>query len=370
MLRKNPSMNAILDQIREVVIQIATPYSTGTGFYLKEAGVVVTNNHIVHDNREAVVQGEKLPRQLSRVVYADPKFDLAFLEVSGTEGLPALDIFGAGALHEGETVVSIGHPFGLQFSVTQGVISSTNREVEGVRYIQHDAALNPGNSGGPLINTKGQVIGVNTLSMEQSDNIGFSLPAVYLQQALSEFQAAAPGVKVRCESCSNVVAEQQVPDGKYCPHCGARVYLPSHAEMYEPVGIAERIEELLRAIGQEVPLSRRGPNNWEIQEGSARIAITYHEDTGLIMGDAYLCTLPTEQIKPIYEFLLRQNFEIEGLSFSIKDQDIVLSLLIFDRYLNLDTGMKLFRHLFERADYYDNILVEQYGALWRAEDIA
>jgi serine protease Do len=86
------------------------------------------------------------------------------------------------------------------------------------------------------------------------------------------------------------------------------------------------------------------------------------------MGDAYLCALPKTDIKPIYEFLLRENYETEGLSFSIKDQDVVLSLLIFDRYLNLSTGMKLFRHLFERADYYDNVLVEKYGARWRKEE--
>jgi len=69
----------------------------------------------------------------------------------------------------------------------------------------------------------------------------------------------------------------------------------------------------------------------------------------------------------MHEYLLRQNHEIEGLTFSIRGQDIVLSLLIYDRYLNAETGMKLFQHLFERADYYDNVLVEVYGAIWKYE---
>ena len=85
------------------------------------------------------------------------------------------------------------------------------------------------------------------------------------------------------------------------------------------------------------------------------------------MGDAFLATLPRKEIKPIYEYLLRQNFSIEGLTFSIKGQDIILSLLIYDRYLNLETGKTLFNHLFKKADDYDNILVEQYGASWKLQ---
>ena len=363
-------MKAIIDQYRDSIIQIATPYSTGTGFLLPDKQLVVTNNHIIQDNREVVVRGDCITKQLATVVYVDPKYDLAFLKMEApcTAETAGVKLGDDEALTEGDVVVSIGHPFGLEFSITQGIISNANREVDNIRYLQHDAALNPGNSGGPLINKEGAVIGINTLGIEQGDNIGFSLPVKYLKRALEDYEAGAPGIKARCDACENVVAEQEVENKQYCPHCGAKIYLPSFAALYEPVGVAESIEELLVEIGQDVRLSRRGPNNWEITEGSALINITYHEDTGLIMGDAYLCALPRKEIKPIYEFLLKENYEIEGLSFSIKDQDIVLSLLIFDRYLNLSTGMKLFRHLFERADYYDNVLVENYGARWRREE--
>ena len=84
-------------------------------------------------------------------------------------------------------------------------------------------------------------------------------------------------------------------------------------------------------------------------------------------GDAYLCSLPKTNIKPLYEFLLRQNYTLEGLALSIKDQAIILSLIIHDRYLNVETGLKMFQNLFEQADHYDNILVEEYGAVWRTE---
>jgi serine protease Do len=189
----------------------------------------------------------------------------------------------------------------------------------------------------------------------------------YLKTAIEEFSAAGGQIGVRCPACNNLVFEKNI-DGKYCPHCGSVVKLPSQEEDYEPAGLAKTIEEMLEKLGHAIELSRRGPNAWEIQQGSARINIAYHEKTGLITCDAYLCLLPQKEIKPLYEYLLRQNYEIEGMTFSMKGQDIILSLLIYDRYLNVDVGLRLFRRLFEKADFYDNILVEQFGAQWKQEN--
>jgi serine protease Do len=116
-----------------------------------------------------------------------------------------------------------------------------------------------------------------------------------------------------------------------------------------------------------VRLSRSGPNAWEIRPGSASIIITYHEKTGLLSADALLCELPKKDIKPLYEYLLRENHRNEGLSLSVHEQDIILSLLIFDRYLNEETGQAMLRELFEKADFYDNKLVEEFGAIWKSE---
>lgn len=363
-------MKEVIEFYRNIVIQIATPTSTGTGFYLKGPNLIVTNAHNVEGNKEAIIKGEKLGKQLVRVLYLDPKYDLAFLETPPGAELPEVGLALDAEMHDGDPVIAIGHPFGLKYATTQGIISNANLKDEdsGVSLIQHDAALNPGNSGGPLVNRKRQVVGVNTFIIKDSDNIGFSLPAQYLGQAIGEYLAAGGGVCVRCTGCNNVVSEAQADNKKYCPHCGAELELPSMAEDYEPAGVALTIEELIGKAGHDVRLSRRGPNNWEIQQGSARISISYHEETGMITGDAYLCMLPQKNIKPLYEYLLRQNYKVEGLTFSIKDQDIILSLLIYDRYLNLSTGMKLFKHLFDCADQYDNILVEEYGALWKYEE--
>ena len=359
-------MKEVIDLYKSVVIQIATPYSTGTGFYLKDYNLIVTNEHVIRDNRMVVIDGNFFEKQLVKVLFFDSKYDLAFLEVPAPNTMEQVKL-AKNQLVEGDQVIAIGHPFGLKYTATQGIVSNTRHEQNDVNYIQHDAALNPGNSGGPLVSLNGDVIGVNTFIIKDGNSIGFSLPVHYLEETIEEFKEADGQIGIRCHSCSNLVFENTVDNG-YCPHCGAKISLPTDIEEYEPVGVTKTIEEMLLKAGHHVQLSRRGPNNWEIQEGSARINIAYYEKTGLITGDAYLCLLPKKKIKPLYEYLLKQNYEVESLNFSIKGQDIILSLLIYDRYLNVDTGMQLFKHLFEKADYYDNILVEEFGALWKYDE--
>ena len=360
-------MKEIIKYYKNIIVQIATPYSTGTGFYLKNKGLIVTNEHVVRDNREVVINGEGFEKQMTKVIFTDIRHDLAFLAPPETIEAPEVEFFEGKNLARGEIVIAAGHPFGLKYSATQGIISNIEEEKNGITFIQHDAALNPGNSGGPLINQEGQIIGVNTFVIMNGNNVGFSLPVNYLKKTIEEFQTTPHQVATRCRSCSNIVFEKTV-DTNYCPHCGAKVKLPHQIDPYEALGVSKTIEELLEKMGENVGLSRIGPNNWEIIKGSATIHISYHEKTGLIMGDASLCLLPKENIKPLYEYLLKQNHKIEGLTFSIKENDIVLSLLIYDRYLNMDTGMKLFLYLFEKADDYDNILVEKYGAIWKNEE--
>lgn len=360
-------MKEIINLYKKVIVQIATPYSTGTGFYLKDFNLIITNEHVVRGNQEVVINGEGFEKQISKVIFLDVRLDLAFLEAPQSIDAPQVNLFQRETLERGENVIAVGHPFGLKYSATQGIVSNVDQEKNDIVYIQHDAALNPGNSGGPLINTQGEIVGVNTFIIQNGNNVGFSLPVKNLQETIVEFQSFENQIGVRCSSCTNLVFEKTIDNG-YCPHCGAKVQLPSQVEEYEALGVSKTIEELLGKMGHNVGLSRIGPNNWEIIKGSATINISYHEKTGLIMGDASLCLLPKENIKPLYEYLLKQNYEIEGLTFSIRENDIVLSLLIYDRYLNMDTGTKLFEHLFQKADDYDNILVEEYGAIWKNED--
>ncbi len=361
-------MKRIVESYKNLIVQIATPYNMGTGFYMSEYDVIVTNEHVVRDNCDVVIAGAKFKKQISNVLYLDMKYDLAFLSppVSDYDLFPKVT-FGEEEVKVGEGVLALGHPFSMDFKAAQGSVSKTNEIHDGIDFIYHDAALNPGNSGGPLLNGSGELIGVNTFVKDKDDNIGFSLPISYLKKSLNAFKKGKGASAARCYSCLKVIFEHEL-NSKYCPGCGGTIQLPSLIEPFEPIGCAYTIESMLKELGHNVKLTRRGPNNWGIQEGSAIINISYYEKTGLIIGDASLCNIPPDNIQPLYEYLLRENHKIEGLTFSIKEQDIVLSLLIYDRYLNAETGRKLFQYLFEQADYYDNILVEEYGASWKYGD--
>ena len=360
-------MSDFIETYRDIIVQIATPHSTGTGFFLREPGLIVTNHHVVEGNRAVIIEGAKFKKQLAIVRYADRKYDLAFLD--GPQNGPELPVVRLGVgktMRVRDPITAIGHPFGLKFSVKSGIVSNDREIMNNIPYLHIDAALNPGNSGGPLVDNDGDVVGINTFIIRDGDNIGFSLPVSFLYDSLEDFKKTGSDNSCRCTACSNVVSEATVDNG-FCSFCGNRVSLPGSAEEYLPTGVPRTIEALITRTGHDVNLSRCGPNCWEINQGSAKINITYHETSGLMTADAILCQLPKENIKPLYEFLLRENHSNETITFSVHEQDILLSLLIYDRYLNEDTGMQMLQLLFEKADHYDNILVEKYGAQWKVE---
>lgn len=359
-------MQAIIERCKPIIFQIATPYNMGgTGFFLSQYGVIVTNEHLVRDNSEVIVESLDLPRQLATVVYWDSYYDIALLQLENLVETVEVPLQSTIDPQSGDQVLAMGHPLGLRFSSTIGTISNTRRAQDDFYYYQHDAALNPGNSGGPLINGKGGIIGVNVFDLEEGHDLGFALPSRFLEETIQAYlKTGHATIAARCHSCRVVVKDSERKN-HYCPNCGAYLLLPSDAEPYEAVGTQYTIEQLLVTLGHDVRLARRGINTWEIREGSARILVSYHEDSGLITGDAHLCQLPSEKVAELYQFLLRENYQDHGLTFSVKGRDVILSILIYDRYLNAETGEQRFRHLFEMADYYDNVLVDNFGARWK-----
>jgi serine protease Do len=138
----------------------------------------------------------------------------------------------------------------------------------------------------------------------------------------------------------------------------------------EPVGTAKIIEEILKDLGKDVRLAREGVNTWSVKEGSAKIKIAYNAENYFIAGDAYLCQMPSDAtlIKPLYQYLLQENYKTEGLVFSCIKQNIVLSRVIYDLDITREYGVEVFRHLFKKADEYDDYLKTQYKCTERLEE--
>ena len=366
-----PGSQSTIERFQPAIIQIATQTGTGTGFYLKEYDLIVTNDHVVGENAEVTIAGKTFEKRVSKVFYTDRKHDLAFLESPQGAELPEIKLGRYDTLKDGDPVIAIGHPYGLNYSATQGVISKVDRIRDGLKYIQIDAAINPGNSGGPLVNGSGEIIGVNTFVIRGGDNLGFALPVNYLLEALNLYLPNKGFPSTRCHSCGYLVLPDNIDSGKYCPSCGSEVTLPAMPEKEpEPVGVAKTIEEILMELGKDIKLSREGANNWSVKEGSAKIRITYNPENYFIAGDAYLCQLPADatRIKALYHYLLQENYQLNGLVLSCVKQNIVLSCILYDLDVNKESGTVIFRNLFKKADEYDDLLKQEYGCVERLEE--
>ncbi len=157
--------------------------SLGSGFIIDPSGIVVTNNHVISNADEITVTLQDNITLKAKVLGTDTRVDLAVLKVDAGHPLPSVSFGDSSAERVGDWVVAIGNPFGLGGSVTQGIVSARGRDIRQGPYddfIQTDAAINRGNSGGPLFNLKGQVIGINTAIYSPSGGsvgIGFSLPS-------------------------------------------------------------------------------------------------------------------------------------------------------------------------------------------------
>jgi serine protease Do len=166
--------------------------SLGSGFVISDEGYVVTNNHVIEDVDKIEVafnDGRALPAE---VVGRDPATDIALLRVKSEKPLTALPLGDSSSMRPGDWVIAIGNPFGLEHTVTAGIVSALHRRNIGAgRYddfIQTDAAINPGNSGGPLINLSGEVVGINTAINPRANTIGFAVPIDMAKEILPDLK--------------------------------------------------------------------------------------------------------------------------------------------------------------------------------------
>jgi serine protease Do len=172
--------------------------SLGTGFVISGDGYIATNNHVIEDVDKIEVHflsGEKLEAE---IVGRDPSTDVALIRVKPEKELPFLSLGDSDGVRPGDWVLAVGNPFGLEHTVTAGIVSAKHREINDPTsmqrrfddFIQTDAAINPGNSGGPLLNLSGEVIGINTAIRQDANTIGFAIPINLAKGVLPQLRAS------------------------------------------------------------------------------------------------------------------------------------------------------------------------------------
>lgn len=183
--------SGIIEDAVKSVVTIRTDSGQGTGFIINSDGYIVTNAHVLATstgslagNIQAITYEQKTLS--AQYIGYNGNLDVAIVKISGTHN--AIKLANSDDVQIGQKVIAIGNPLGLQFSVSQGIVSAVHRPgANGIEaYIQTDAALNPGNSGGPLINTEGKVIGINNFKMSGGESLGFALESNALEDTINQ----------------------------------------------------------------------------------------------------------------------------------------------------------------------------------------
>jgi len=167
--------------------------SQGSGVIVDKSGVILTNNHLIENAGEIEVRLSDQRKFKAKVAGRDPKTDLAVLKIEGEGEFPVADLGDSDQLRIGQWAIAVGNPFGLDRTVTVGIISATGRRKLDLTtyesFIQTDAAINPGNSGGPLVNLDGKVVGINTAIVSVGQGIGFAIPVNMARRVLPQLLA-------------------------------------------------------------------------------------------------------------------------------------------------------------------------------------
>src|SRR5690242_1321977 len=194
-------VSSLVKQIGEAVVQVKTPGGLGSGFFINENGYLITNFHVIEGETEISVEVyHQKNGQLDRETYKQVKIvainkfqDLALLRIEDKDApkFKAVTLGSSDALSVGDAVFAIGSPLGLERTVTQGILSTKTRELEGQLYLQTSAQINPGNSGGPLFNLAGEVVGVTNMKITFGEGLGFAIPVELVKNFLDHRDAFA-----------------------------------------------------------------------------------------------------------------------------------------------------------------------------------
>ena len=196
------SVKDLVAKFAEGVVLIQNPDGLGSGFIITKDGHCVTNYHVVEGQTRVAVtifhrtKNGELERKSIRnvkILSLNPHFDLALLQIPEQEDLEfkPVNIATDDSQREGDSVFAIGSPLGLERSVSEGIVSTKNRNMKGLVYIQTTAQINPGNSGGPLFNNRGQVVGVINMKLTFGEGLGFAIPVAYLRHFIHNRDAFA-----------------------------------------------------------------------------------------------------------------------------------------------------------------------------------
>ena len=299
--------------------------SLGSGFIIQEDGIVITNNHVIANAEDILIRvGDK--EYNATVIGADPYMDLAVLKMKTKDKFKPVSFGDSNKARVGDWVVAIGNPFGLGGTVTSGIISARNRQIGLTRYedfIQTDASINQGNSGGPLFNLKGEVIGVNTAiiapGQSGSIGIGFAIPANAASNVIDQLikfgETKRGWLGVRIQEVTKEIADVE----KLKKPAGALVASVGKNSPAEKAGVKAG-DIILEFDGKRINTMKKLPNVVASTEVGKSVEIKIWRNKKLISKRLTLGRLETsEEFKETKPKIVKKDVDIQSLKITVRD---------------------------------------------------
>ncbi len=347
-----------METTRKSVFKIITASGTGSGFIITGYPYIITNYHVLQGEKMVAVEDYKKDRFVGKVVMVNPEADLAFLVTEiDWKSYPGIPLIENILVANAQKVYINGFPFGMPFTITEGIVSSISQPVGNRNYIQTDAAVNPGNSGGPILNEAGELIAITTAKFSNANNVGFGIKHSDLVKEINDFvQTDAPCFNVKCNSCDAYIQEKT----DFCKNCGNSIDVTLWDE-FEKSKFAKFVEEAISALRIDPVLARAGRDYWEFHQGSALVRIfVYHKD--YLVATSPLNNLPKNNLQALLEYLLQDN--VPPYYLGIRDNKIYVSYRVHLSDLFSDEAESVknnLMHLAHKADELDNFFADEFN---------
>lgn len=287
------------EELKQAVYKINTASGSGTGFYLKTQNIFVTNYHVIEGNKNVAIENQLQDRYRAKVVYVNPDADIAFLQSEHHMPNANIPFDSVQEVHSRDKVFVLGYPFGMPYTITEGIVSNEKQLLDGKNFIQTDAAVNPGNSGGPVVNAEGLLVGVTTAKFTEADNVGFAIPAKIVREELDTFaQNTTYQYSMKCNSCKSLIFEKT----DYCPNCGANIDEKIFDDK-EISKLSQFVENAVKNMGIDPLLARCGNEFWEFHSGSALVRIFVY-DKNYLYATSPINNLPTGNLETLLKFVM------------------------------------------------------------------
>ena len=331
---------------------------SGSCFYLKDQNLFVTNYHVVQGFRQVALEDNDKNRYLANVILVNPSVDIALLTAEGDfSAIPAIHLAQQDVCI-GQKINVAGYPFGMPFTVAEGTVSSPKQLMDHSYYIQTDAAVNPGNSGGPMLNEQGDIIGITTSKFKDADNMGFGIPIAALRTLLEQTATLdRTQFNVQCNSCDEFISDED----EYCPSCGEQ--LPEN--IFQQRGLTELAsfcETAIQAMGINPVLARVGYESWVFHKGSSEIRMFVYQRSYLFCTSP-INVLPKKNLEPILTYLISAE-NIKPYQLGLDGNQIYLSYRIHISDLQSTHAEEIQKNITNmafKADEMDNYLADTFG---------